>query len=108
MIITEFNREQFAADAKQAILDRDITKLKTLKAMYGKRQVYLETYSDLQNYEHCKNDFVAIEPKLLEIIEMIYYHKCKSQDNPDWPAYLEAPFTPEEVREFNRKFEDEY
>lgn len=108
MIITEFNKVQFAADAREAIINKDISKLKVLKEMYGKRQVYLETGAEVELYTAQENDFVTVEPKLLERLEIKYFLMCKADDQPHWPDFLKAPFTPEEIRLFIEDFEANY
>jgi hypothetical protein len=110
MIIAEFNKEQFAADAKQAILDRDINRLKELKAGFNKRTIVIETSKELERYEQSDSDNVIFEPKFYNWIEMLYFQECIAGRDPDW-SYLNLlnfDMRPEEIREIHNILEAEY
>lgn len=110
MIITKFNKEQFAAEAKQAILDRDIKRLKELKAGYGKRAVLIETLKELETYEPNSSNNVTFKPRLYQLMEISYFNECIAGRDPDWPYLnlLNFELTPDEIRMYHDILEAEY
>lgn len=108
MIIKEFDAAAYRDKAKAAILSNNFAELKELKRSYGKRHVHLETYIEYNKYESRVNDYVTVTPALREKLEHVYFHQCKVSDDPEFPEFLEPPFTPKEVREILANLYEEY